>query len=225
MKKLKKLMLVLLVTTPILLSAGGIGLYIPYSSGDTSSVTLSYADSNSPDEDVDFDLQSSTGLGFMYDSNLGKDSLFNYRLGLEYIKEKTDSVDGVSCVGDCEFGTRYNIVQTFGFGVLRTKIVRLWVGPRINIAGDSYSNADLADFKRVGFEIGIAPAVGVNVNLGRYFALAADVDYRFAATVGVATSDIDNSDFSYSGSTKGATARFYAIFKFGEDYQEVYTAE
>ncbi len=216
---MKKLALALLLAMPMVASASGIGLYVPYSTGDSMSITVSPEDENYDDHDVDIDLKSAAGIGFMFDSNLGKDSLFNYRLGLEYTKETVDTDDGHSCSGDCEFGSRYNMVNTFGFGVLRTKMVRLWVGPRLNIAMDAYSDANDNNFKRVGFEIGIAPAVGVNVNFGRYFALSADVDYRFAGTFGAGDDDRDDSEFTYSGGTTGATARFYAIFKFGEEFQ------
>lgn len=229
MNTIKKLALALLLATPMIVSASGIGLYLPYSVGDAYSVTVSPEDTNRADYDTDFDLQSSTGVGFMYDSNLGKDALFNYRLGLEYTKEEIDTFEGNSCTGNCEFGTRYNFVNTFGFGVLRTKMVRLWVGPRFNIAFDSYSDAADDNFKRIGMEFGIAPAVGVNVNFGRYFALSADADYRFAATLGAADQDdtiyAQDRGFTYKGSAKGTTVRVYAIFKFGEDYQEVITAE
>jgi len=222
MNKMKKLALALLLAAPMMVSASGIGLYVPFNAGDSMALTVTPEDENRADHDVDFDLKSSAGIGFAFDTNIGKDSLFNYRLGLEMSKEEIDSSDGHSCTDNCDFGTRYNIVNTFGFGVLRTQTVRLWVGPRINIAGDAYTDDDNNNFKRAGFEVGIAPAVGINVNLGRYFALAADVDYRFAAAFGAADEDdtltSQDNGFTYTGTTKGATLRFYALFKFGEDF-------
>jgi hypothetical protein len=195
------------------------GFYLPISFATTSSVTKDYDYSLFPDQDLDVDFKPSAGLGLAFDSNIGKDSLFNYRLGLEVMKQELDTVNGDACVDDCDFGTRFNMVHTFGFGVLRTQTVRLWVGPRINIAYDS----DTGDngYERIGFEFGIAPSVGINVNLGRVVSLAADLDYRFASTAGAWDSDISLDGGSYSGTTRGLTARFYLLFRFGERFQTV----
>lgn len=219
MNPFKKPALSLLLAMPMIASAAGMGVYLPVSVGTTSSVTKDYDSSLFADEDLDVDFKPSAGLGLAFDSNIGKDSLFNYRLGLEFMKQKLDTVNGDECVEDCDFGTRFNMVHTFGFGVVRTQTVRLWVGPRLNIAYDS----DTGDngYERVGFEFGIAPAVGINVNLGRVVSLAADLDYRFATTAGAWDSDISLDGGSYSGTTRGATARFYLLFRFGEQFQRV----
>jgi hypothetical protein len=217
MNPFKKLALSLLLAMPMVACAAGMGVYLPVSVGTTSSVTKDYDSSLFADEDLDVDFKPSAGLGLSFDSNIGKDRLFNYRLGLEFMKQKLDTVNGDGCVEDCDFGTRFNMVHTFGFGVLRTQTVRLWIGPRLNIAYDS----DTGDngYERVGFEFGIAPAVGINVNLGRVVSLAADLDYRFASTAGAWDSDISLDGGSYSGTTRGATARFYLLFRFGEQFQ------
>ncbi|MCJ7764684.1 MAG: hypothetical protein MUP09_01965 [Thiovulaceae bacterium] len=181
MKTFKKLLLSLLLAMPMAANAAGMGVYIPISTGDSGSYTETYDNKLIPDRDIDIDYKASAGLGIAFDTNIGKDRLFNYRLGLEFMKQEVDKVDGTSCTNDCDFGTRVNIVNTFGFGVLRTQTVRLWVGPRINVA----YNWDTGDngYARVGYEFGVAPAVGINVNLGRVVSLAADLDYRVAATV------------------------------------------
>lgn len=218
MSNFKKLALSLLLAMPIVASAAGMGVYIPISAGDSGSYTQDYDNSLLADRDIDIDYKASAGLGLAFDSNIGKDSLFNYRLGLEFMKQEIDSEDGVACTGDCDFGTRINMVHTFGFGVLRTQTVRLWVGPRINIAYD-WDTGDNG-YARVGLEFGVAPAVGVNVNLGRVVSLGADLDYRFATTAGAWDSDISIDGGSYSGSTRGATARLYVLFRFGEQFQK-----
>ena len=226
MNKMKKLALSLLLVLPMVVSAAGMGVYIPFSIGDSSSVTVSDDNSYSSDFDADIDYKSAAGIGFVFDSNIGKDKLFNYRVGIEYQKTTRDTYGddegSGSCTQFCDM-TRLNLVQTFGFGVLRTPTVRLWVGPRINIAWN-YQSTDYDvgyydnTYTEAAFEFGIAPAVGVNVNLGRLVSLAFDVDYRFAAVVG----GYDNGEFdsgTYSGGTRGATARFSVLFRFGETFQ------
>ena len=134
MNTFKKLALALLLAVPMALSADGMGVYIPISADDRGSVTLDYDSDLIPNRDVDIDYKAAAGLGMAFDSNIGQDKLFNYRLGLEVLKQKFEKVDGSSCTGDCDFGTRINMVHTFGFGLLRTQTVRLWIGPRINMA-------------------------------------------------------------------------------------------
>ncbi len=224
MKMFKKIILTWLISAPMALSAGGIGLYLPYSLGDTMDVTVS------PDGGQEFDqttkYKPTLGLGLMYDNNLGKDKLLNYRLGVEWMDRTVNTVSNgsssTSCSGsNCDM-FRLQVVQTFGFGVLRTKMVRLWIGPRFNF-GYNYQNNEnaLLTQTNINFEFGIAPAAGINLNFGRYFAISADLDYRFAGVGGGYTYDLNGGTSvtnTYSGTNNGATLRAYAIFKFGEDF-------
>ena len=227
MKILNKLALALLLTIPAIVNAGGIGLYVPISFGDTMDVTLTPDFGTKKDLDATVEYKSTTGFGLTYDSNLGKDELFNYRLGLEWMTRTIDktTIDGdtESCHGDCDV-SRFQIVQTFGFGVLRTEMVRLWIGPRINLGynyADQINNGN--ETTEINSEFGIAPVIGINLNFNRWFAVSADVDYRFAYTAGgIKTDELfgPNENFTYTGSNNGATMRLYAIFKFGEDFRE-----
>jgi len=218
MHRFKRVVLTLLLALPMSLSAAGMGVYVPVSAGGSGSLTLDYDSDAVADRDIDIDYKAAAGLGMAYDSNIGRDRLFNYRLGLEVMKRELEKVDGSSCSGDCDLGTRINIVHTFGFGLLRTQTVRLWVGPRINMAyeWDSGDNG----YSRIGFEFGVAPALGVNVNLSSVISLAADLDYRFASTAGAWDSDLPLDGGSYSGKKRGATARFYLLFRFGERFDQ-----
>ena len=217
MSTFKKLALSLLLAMPMVASAAGMGVYIPVSISESADITL---DSDYGSEDLNFEYKAAAGFGVAFDSNIGKDKLFNYRLGLEYMNQEIDTVDGESCTGDCDF-TRLNMVHTFGFGVLRTQTVRLWVGPRINLAYNSHEETYANEtFTMSHFEFGVAPAVGVNVNLGRLVSLGADLDYRFAGLAGAWSyeDNFDSEDNSYSGGVTGATARFYVMFRFGETF-------
>jgi len=228
MKNIYKLALALLLAMPAVANAGGIGLYVPISFGDTTDVTVTPDFGSKTDYDATVEFDAAAGLGLTYDSNLGKDKLFNYRLGVEWMTRTIDSTSAhgetYKCKNDCDM-FRFQVVQTFGFGVFRTEMVRLWVGPRINVGYNYANNAnDGYEDKDFNFELGIAPAVGINLNFNRWFAIAADLDYRFAYTGGARTSTVLYTDkettASYSGSNNGATMRLYAIFKFGEDFRE-----
>ena len=210
MKKLKVLALSLLLATPMVINAAGMGIYVPFGVANSSSVTNDWYGNT-----IDKDYEPAVGFGLAFDSNIAKDKLFNYRLGLEYMKVGVDNVNGWP--SDQEY-SRFNMVHTFGFGVLRKEMVRLWVGPRINIAMNTLSDGPYTD---VAFEFGIAPAVGVNLNLGRLVSLGFDMDYRFATLAGAWEYDgVFYDDDSYSGSASGLTARFYVLFRFGETFQK-----
>ncbi len=212
MSTFKKLALSLLLAMPMVASAAGMGIYVPLSVGDSISTTNDW---DGYTRDLEFD--PGVGFGLTFDSNIGKDKLLNYRLGLEYSSASVNSVNGNAYAGDTEY-LRYNMVHTFGFGVLRTKMIRLWVGPRINIAYNVYDNPAVNSFyTESNIELGIAPAVGVNLNLGRLVSLGFDVDYRFAYLAGTWESTLN--DDTYTGSASGPTARFYVLFRFGEEFQ------
>jgi len=191
-----------LLAFPMMAQAAGMGVYIPYAFGDSSSLTTS-----DTSEDVTVDYKASSGFGVVFDSNIGKNSLYNYRLGLESVSMSRK---------DADFDlSRYNMIHTFGFGVLRKEMVRLWIGPRINIAYMTGSG-DFG-YSETAVEFGIAPAIGVNVNLGSVVSLGLDLDYRFS-TVGGSFSNDFGVDDSYAGSTTGMTARFLLMFRFGETF-------
>jgi len=214
MKMLQKT--VLLITTPLFLNASGLAIYVPYGLGDSHAVTDSPTSGIETEYDIDY--KSSLGFGLAYDGNLGEDTLSNTRFSLEYTKREFDTFANIGCSGNCEAGERINMVTTFGFGLLRTKVVRLWLGPRFNLAYNWHSlNAN--DYSSGGLEVGIAPALGVNVNIGSHLSLAADVDYRWAGEFGAWTNNIGGSG-SYTSSIQGATARLYVFFRFGEVYDD-----
>ncbi len=218
MNTMKKLALSLLLTVPMVASAAGMGIYIPFNI--TENEEIEYDNSTGT---YDFEYEPSAGFGLAFDTNIGKDSLFNYRLGLEYSQTKLDNIDGISLASGEELTKdKFNIVNTFGFGVLRKEKVRLWVGPRINIQFEngSYSSS-IATAEQSSVGVGLGLALGVNMNLSRVVSLAADLDYHAVSIAG-------SEDFTifgvtttndYTGVNSGVTARFYVLFRFGEEFR------
>lgn len=96
------------------------------------------------------------GGGFTLDTNLAMDRVFSYRLkvGAEYLGTPNISVNW----------TRVHIINTFGFGAVRTKVVRFWLGPEI-IFGPIFGS------NRWGFVGGMGLALGLNINIGNVFTL------------------------------------------------------
>lgn len=104
------------------------------------------------------------GGGLILDTCLAADRVFNYRLkvGAEFLGTP-----------DIPYNwTRVHVVNTFGFGVVRTKNVRFWLGPEI-IFGPFFGP------NRWGVLAGMGLALGVNVNVGKTLTLAFTWSGRF----------------------------------------------
>ncbi len=92
------------------------------------------------------------GGGFVLDTCLARNSIFNYRmsLGADYRSEDIDV--GLET-------TRLHLVNYFGFGVVRTKVLRLWLGPQFTVGGEFGDGA-------WAFMVGTGVALGLNFNIG-----------------------------------------------------------
>lgn len=224
MKHTKTLLLALLLI-PLALNAIGLGVYTPIGFAEKSSATYSsnYLSTYVPDYTLDTNYKESFGVGFVFDTNVQKKRLFNYRLGIEVLERGARDRNDKPCQNGCETGTRVNAVHTFGFGIIRNENLRLWVGPRVNFAFTSNSGND--SYSTYEMEAGIAPAVGFNLVLNRRVSLSFDIDYRFADISGRTYQDESTNEGylsgEYSGKLEGATARFYLIFKISDGFVQV----
>ena len=67
------------------------------------------------------------GGGLIMDTNVAGDSLLNYRFTFGYQQYRIP-----------DFGTEYMhgicMSHTLGFGLVRTRFVRLWIGPQLRVA-------------------------------------------------------------------------------------------
>ena len=163
MKNIKFRILIFLLS-PILLYGAGVGI-----SGSYSSMTEDSHNNNK--------RYNSGGIGFVFDTNLGEDRTFNYRLGLEYMRTSlSDHISNESY----EYAKRINVVNTFGFGFYRSQTVRLWAAPRILVSEYTYKKREgetYYDFSNKGIDVGIGPALGININFNRHLTLSIDADY------------------------------------------------
>ena len=163
MKKIKLYFLALPMYST-LLCAAGIGV-----SGSYSSI--------SDDLHNNYKNYNTGGVGFVFDTNLGKDRTFNYRLGFEYMRTGLDD-----SIGDenYDYVKRINVVNTFGFGFYRSQSIRLWAAPRILISEYTYKEKGEVthyNFSNKGIDVGVGPALGININFDNHLTLSLDADY------------------------------------------------
>jgi len=202
------------------------GLSLPYNI--TEHEGIGYADSRL--DSATYSYRPSTGLGFVFDTNIGKKSDFSYRLNLEYSLAEIDSSSRLYYSDYKKHA--YRIINTFGLSLFHNRHLRLWAGPRINLQIEhAASSSNIRNYNSYG--IGIGAALGLNLRLTEKLALGCDIDYhgyrlfgseRYRSYDGVTIGDQDYYTL-LAGSNKGATARLYFLVKFGEHYTERSPAE
>ncbi|OHD69815.1 MAG: hypothetical protein A2W19_09575 [Spirochaetes bacterium RBG_16_49_21] len=143
----------------VLLATGamafGIGGYMTLGGGSTSHDygKYEYFAAGQMKESSDFAI----GGGLIMDSNLAYDRVFNWRMKIGGEQLKVDREAEMKL-------TRLHMNHLFGFGIVRTKVVRLWLGPRIGI---SYSSGNRTDFRDYAGISPVDPVLQI-ITLGFY---------------------------------------------------------
>ena len=189
----------------------GIGGYLTSASG---SYDLTYENQDTDYETEDSTTISKIGYGFILDTAVQKDTLFNYRLNLGYsfFSLKGDDFPDVD-------GSDYHVYNSFGFRIIRTDKIRFWVGPQIGLgflygeydedeAGDTSS-----DFGTFYYTLGAV--AGMNINIVKHFSIGVDGGYRLASHIGGCS--IGDNDYDVYGSGGEFFASVSAIATFGEN--------
>ena len=210
-----------ILALPLLLQAAGMGISVPYNITETERINYSNVNLHY----TTYEYKPSTGLGFVFDTNIGKDKDFSYRLNLEY---SLADIDNSSRLYSSDFSKhKYSVINTFGFSVYHSRYIRFWAGPRVLIQYEHISSSsNLRNQNTYGFGLGVA--TGLNVHLGPKVSLGADIDYHAVYMFGGenyrtydGTTTGDTTHYTViAGSNKGATARVYLLLRFGEQYEQ-----
>jgi len=147
---------------------------------------------------------TSLGGGLILDTAVEKDSLLNYRLEIGYDKKTFDGG------GERD---KYAMNNTFGFGILRNDLVRIWLGPEVGI----YYCETAGGFNYFGG--GIGPAIGTNVHLTDLISLSFSADALYQYNIGTES----NHDNNQWGEWK-VRASVALLFKMGDRYSKKLSA-
>jgi len=192
MKNLISVLLIWLFSAAVVLSiadnsqALGLGAYLDYASG---SGTFEQAERG----DVDV---TQTGFGFVLDSNVSKDKLFNYRLHVGYYELDIDQLSDVDAYA-------INIENAFGFTLTKTDKFRLWLGPELHLG---YANWDISQsyWDIYGTDIysyGVGVVLGANINLPGVMSLCPELGVRYQYNESDTTSNTylyyNGTDYEY----------------------------
>jgi hypothetical protein len=188
--------------------AGGFGFYVQGGGGN--------AEWDADDLGGDFDFESNTGhagLGAVYDSNVSRNTLFNYRISFGYesaVHDPDNAWDKIKLHS-------YVLDQDFGFGLYRTENMRFWIGPEIRISYSQGSPEDDDDleFKLWGF--GVGPVAGINFHVSRRVSLGLKAGLLSIGYAGKLADDRDRFDDEVYKMNEGyAFFNFSVLFRFGE---------
>jgi len=119
----------------------------------------------------EYDTERS-GFGFLLDTTVARDTVFNYQLtiGFEEMIQTSRGYDYYSHHDDYELKLDgFYVGHTFGFGVVRTPFLRLWLGPEIRMS--HYEIEQQYDEDHI-FGFGIGPVMGMNMHLGPVVSLS-----------------------------------------------------
>ena len=118
------------------------------------------------------------GAGFVLDTNLSIDEIFNYRFQFsgEYTKLDSD-------VEDAD-GFRLVVLNSFGFKVYKKDTIKLWIGPQLGgyyLHGEDYNGGG----GLIGFILGLNVNTAGNITFGVDFGLRAVIGGGGAGNVGI----------------------------------------
>ena len=238
MKKIVGFLLVFMfVVAGLATNAGalGIGGYFTTMSGSSEwDVDLDADDEALEDASSNWDAEEGTaGFGFVLDTAVARDQLFNYRfqIGLESSKIELELPSGVDATAKL---SGLAITNDFGVGVVRTKNARVWIGPELRLAfkggniefDDEPDNLDIDDDWTIGtFQYGIGPVVGGNFHIGNALTLAVKTGVIWETMTGksdlkIESDDGDDLDFDldYESSDVYFFITFSVFYRLGDTF-------
>lgn len=181
-------------------NAIGIGLYTTLTnSGDADWENTSI---NSTVINRDLDQKE---FGFVLDTAIATNRLFNYRLQLAIVDVSYDNIDMDGFV----------LSNTFGFGIIRNADLRFWVGPQV---GFKYlTSKDDNDIDLITFDLGAA--TGLNYHISSNISLTADLGYRlgYGGASDSSNTSSSNEDFDYNINENQFFVNVGLLFRFGRD--------
>lgn len=151
-------------------------------------------------------------IGYIFDTNILKDRLYNYRLGIGWEK----NVHEMDAINDTLETSGLYMTHNFCFGIIRKKNLRVWTGPEIRLAkldGEFRKNSNV---KVDVFSTGFGMAVGVNFKVNEKFVLALKGGILDREMHGDGRTETTSSiDYEGDGTLSYITMSF--IFRAGED--------
>lgn len=142
-------------------------------------------------------------FGFVLDTAIATNRLFNYRLQLAIVDVSYDNTDMDGFV----------LSNTFGFGIIRNADLRFWVGPQV---GFKYlTSKDDNDIDLITFDLGAA--TGLNYHISSNISLTADLGYRLGYGGAISSTSSSTDEFDIDINENQFFVNVGLLFRFGRD--------
>ena len=185
----------------------GLGLYWTSAWGEAA-YDAEDEDDNTWDWDSDIERR---GYGFVLDTAVAKDRLVNLRLNVGYYNfQEEDQDDNIFDLDG------FQAVVDLGFGVVRTKHLRLWVGGEISAAYGDGSIEDFDDFEVTMFSAGIGPVIGCNFHFGDRLSFGIKGGYLYEGFIGEGENTITDETVDYDGFSYQYFIVLSAFYRFND---------
>jgi hypothetical protein len=145
--------------------------------------------------DLDF-TENKYGVGLALDTAVAQNRLFNYRLNLGY-QYSSREFDLGGLVGNADLNG-FSLNQMFGFGVLRTRNLRLWLGPSLRLNFD-FVDEDIPRANWLDLGMGVGIAAGLNLHTGSVGSAAFTLGYQYLYVGEFVYGDAVNTDVFNGG--------------------------
>jgi hypothetical protein len=141
------------------------------------------------------------GGGFVLDTNCAQDKIINYRLmfGYDRLFSKRFYVTRMN---------RMSLLNTLGFGIVRTELVRLWLGPQLGFyylyGSNKYPDSAIyfSGYYKIEHSlagISLGASLGLNVNIAEYITISFECGLRYIIYYGIQSRDTRmRSPFTYA---------------------------
>lgn len=166
--------------------------------------------------DGDRDIRN---FGFVMDTTIAKNRVFNYRFSL--LTEENNASGGGYNVDMAGIAMTHD----FGFGIVRNKVMRLWVGPQLKASfyddiSPSFSTSEEFDGDVWGYAIG--PVIGLNFHLPRVVSFSVTAGYHiiseYYGSYEITQNGFYVGDADVDAESTGSFINASILFRFNDRY-------
>lgn len=185
----------------------GLGLYWTSAWGESA---YNAEDDNDNTWDWDSNIER-RGYGFVLDTTVAKDRLVNLRLNIGYYNfQEEDQDDNIFDLDG------FQGVADLGFGIVRNKSLRFWIGGELSAAYGEGSIEGFDDFEVTMISVGVGPVVGANFHFSDRISFGIKGGYLYEGFIGEGENTLTDENVDYDGFSYQYFVVLSAFYRFND---------